>query len=38
MLMTKSSAPQGPIHFSLDTAYAKSQATSAIKIDLIGDI
>lgn len=29
MLMTKSSAPLGPVHPSLDTAYAKSRATSA---------
>lgn len=36
MLMTKSSAPLGPVHSSLDTAYAKSRATGAVMLDLIG--
>ncbi len=35
MLMTKSSAPLGPMHSSLDTAYAKSRATSAAMLDLM---
>lgn len=34
MLMTKSSAPLGPMHSSSDTAYAKSRATSAVMLDL----
>lgn len=33
--MTKSSAPPGPMHSSLDTAYAKSRATSAVMLDLM---
>lgn len=32
--MTKSSAPLGSMHSSLDTAYAKSRATSAVMLDL----
>lgn len=35
MLMTKSSAPLGPMHSSLDTAYAKSRATGAVMLDLM---
>lgn len=35
MLMTKSSAPLGPMHSSLDTAYAKSRATSGVMLDLM---
>lgn len=34
MLKTKSSAPLSPKRSSLDTAYAKSQATSAVMLDL----
>lgn len=33
--MTKSSAPLGPMHSSLDTAYAKSRATSAVMLNLM---
>lgn len=38
MLMTKSSAPLGPMHSFLDTAYAKSRVTSAVMLDLIGAV
>lgn len=38
MLMTKSSAPLGPMHSSLDTAYAKARVTSAVMLDLIGAV
>lgn len=38
MLMTKSNAPLGPVHSSLDTAYAKSRATSAFMLDLMGAV
>lgn len=34
MLKTKSSTPLGPKRSSLDTAYAKSRATSAVMLDL----
>lgn len=33
MLMTKSSAPLGPMCSSLDAAYAKSRALSAVMLD-----